>query len=203
MRAVESRAIGELDLAGDAGADGIAHEFRRVADADGVHALRAAKGEGDDVAIGGEALAEAVGQAEAHARASGAGSRSSRACRRPAPRSWRRRSARFASLASDGAKWTRQPPVALGDVADGELGEDLGAMGAWRRADRSARRCSWRRHCSPSSNRRTACRQAASTPAGLTVSSKLTTTGAATGGWPKPALAASSARYLVSSRARA
>ena len=41
------------------------------------------------------------------------------------------------------------------------------------------------------------------TPAGLTMSSKLTTTGAATGGTPNAALAASSARYLVSSGALA
>ena len=39
------------------------------------------------------------------------------------------------------------------------------------------------------------------TPAGLTISSKLTTTGAATGGTPKAALDASRARYLVSSGA--
>ena len=39
------------------------------------------------------------------------------------------------------------------------------------------------------------------TPAGLTISSKLTTTGAATGGTPKAALAASSARYFVSDEA--
>ena len=88
----------------------------------------AAKGKGDDVAIGGEARRRAGRTGRARARASGAGSRSSRACRRRAPRSWHRRSSRFASLASDGAKWIRQPPSRLGDVADGELGEDLGAM---------------------------------------------------------------------------
>ena len=51
----------QLDLAGDAGADGGADEFRRMADADAVHALLAAERKGDDVAIGGEALAETVG----------------------------------------------------------------------------------------------------------------------------------------------
>jgi hypothetical protein len=49
---VEAAIVVKLDLAGDAGADGVAHEFRRIADADAVHPPLAAEREGDDVAIG-------------------------------------------------------------------------------------------------------------------------------------------------------
>ena len=103
-RAVEIGGVGKLDLARDAGADGIALEFRGQANADAVHPLLAAKGKGDDVAIGGEVLAEPVGKAEAAlarseqdlGRAERAGGEHDGACA-----STKRGSASFAS---DGAK---------------------------------------------------------------------------------------------------
>ena len=58
---VEAAIVLQLDLAGDAGADGVADEFRRIADADAVHPPLAAESKGDDVAVGGEALAKTVG----------------------------------------------------------------------------------------------------------------------------------------------
>ena len=66
--AVEVAPVGQLDLPRDAGADGIADEFRRVTDADAVHPLVAAKGEGDDVAIGREPLPQPVRKAKVRAR---------------------------------------------------------------------------------------------------------------------------------------
>ena len=124
---VEAVGIVKLDLAGDASADGIAIEFRRMADADGVHPLLAAEGEGDDVAVGREALAEAIGNRQsALTRAKqdlggteGAGGEDH-------------------GLGLDGARGrvglvarrVIDAPMAtlLGDMAHGELGEDLGAM---------------------------------------------------------------------------
>ena len=161
--------------------------------------------EGDDVAIGREALAEPVGQRRARARASAAGSRSSRACRRRA----RRSSASTVTLglprrrvetARHGRASRRSR---LGDVADRELGEDLRAMARRHRADRSARRCSWRRHCSRQQQSPQRVQAGCATPAGLTCPSKLTATGAATGALAeRGARRLSSAWYLVSSAAR-
>ena len=54
--------IRKLDLAGDASADSVAVEFCRMTDADRVHFGLLAEREGNDVAVGGEPLAQPVGE---------------------------------------------------------------------------------------------------------------------------------------------
>ena len=122
-----SPSVGKLDLPRHARADGIAHEFRRVTYADAVHPLAAAKGEGDDVAIGREAPPEPVG--EAKPALAGAEQDLGRAERAGGKQHGLGIDEAWARILAVGRREIDAPaPLPLGDMAHAKLGEDLRAM---------------------------------------------------------------------------
>ena len=129
----EVRLVVDLKLAGNSGADLGAFDLGRVADADGVDRFAGAVAEGDDVAVGREALADAVRQRQSHWPASAAGFRWCPACRHRARPSRRAAPCRATALPLRIKAPNVHLPVAvgrLGEVAHAGVGDRARRHGA-------------------------------------------------------------------------
>ena len=141
---------------------------RRLADADAVDDDVVVVGEGEDVAVAGEALAEMLGDGQAllaraqqnFGRAQSTGGEDDHIGRDRLVGG-----GKFLALMPERIEVDAPAPALGANMRDADLGEDFGAVVVGVGDDRSLAQCSLRRRCSRRSSRRTYVQACCSTPA--------------------------------------